>query len=76
VLGHTRVQVMKLLAQQLRPADKVRVTLMCDTTTAWYSGMLPACLAQIYHPSGTTACARACRHTAGTADRDWGRTAD
>jgi NADH dehydrogenase FAD-containing subunit len=43
---------MKLLAQQLRPADRVRVTLICDTTTAWYSGMLPACLAQIYHPSG------------------------
>jgi hypothetical protein len=51
---------MKLLAQQLRPADRVRVTLIGDTTTAWYSGMLPACLAQIYHSSGGTACRVSC----------------
>lgn len=46
------LQVMKQLTQQLKPTDNVRVTLVCDTSVAWYSGMLPGCIAQLYQPSG------------------------
>jgi len=44
------------LARGLLPGDMVKMTLVSDTPRAWYSGMLPACLAHIYQPSELQIC--------------------
>ena len=45
--GHAHVQVLKMLAMQKVLAG-VRTTLISDSSSACYSGMLPGCLAKIY----------------------------
>ncbi len=46
--GHSHVQVVKMLAMN-GPPD-LRVTLISDSSTAFYSGMLPGCIAGLYAP--------------------------
>src|SRR5437868_5103976 len=46
--GHSHVQVVKMLA--MNGAPDLRVTLISDAPTAWYSGMLPGCVAGLYEP--------------------------
>ena len=47
--GHSHVQVMKMFAMK-GPID-VKVTMIADSSTAFYSGMLPGCVAGLYEPS-------------------------
>ena len=46
--GHAHVQVVKMLAMN-GPPD-LRVTLISESPTAFYSGMLPGCVAGLYTP--------------------------
>ena len=46
--GHAHVQVVKMLAMD-GPPD-LRVTLVSEYPTAFYSGMLPGCVAELYQP--------------------------
>jgi selenide,water dikinase len=48
--GHSHVQVLKILASEIHKCEGVRVTLISDNPVAWYSGMLPACIAGLYKP--------------------------
>lgn len=47
--GHTHTQVMRLLGMR-GGIPGVRVTVISDQSTAYYSGMLPGCLAGMYAP--------------------------
>ncbi|MBM3264971.1 MAG: selenide, water dikinase SelD, partial [candidate division Zixibacteria bacterium] len=47
--GHAHVQVVKKIGMGLS-LPGVRVTLIADRPVAWYSGMLPGCLAGLYTP--------------------------
>lgn len=46
--GHSNVQVMVKLASELRKKDGCRMTMISDDRFAYYSGMLPACVANLY----------------------------
>lgn len=46
--GHAHVQVLRMLA--MKPVSGVRVTLISEFSVAFYSGMLPGCLAELYFP--------------------------
>lgn len=46
--GHSNVQVLVKLATELRKRDRCRITLISDYPYAFYSGMLPGCVAQLY----------------------------
>ena len=46
--GHSNVQVMVKLAAELKKQDKCQVTLISDYPFAYYSGMLPGCVANLY----------------------------
>ena len=50
--GHAHVQVIKGLHPRFRPAD-VDVVLIDQNETAFYSGMMPACVAGIYDAKET-----------------------
>lgn len=47
--GHTHVQVVKMLKMK-GFLPKARITMISDASIAYYSGMLPGCLAGLYHP--------------------------
>jgi len=47
--GHTHVQVVKMLTMK-RALPHVRFTIISDESVAYYSGMLPGCLAGLYRP--------------------------
>lgn len=46
--GHANVQVLKLLCNSASPKDRLRLTLISDYPSAYYSGMLPGCIAHLY----------------------------
>jgi selenide,water dikinase len=47
--GHTHVQVVKMITMK-RALPQVRFTLISNESVAYYSGMLPGCLAGLYRP--------------------------
>lgn len=49
--GHAHVQVLETLARRA-PRD-VQLTLVSESSTAYYSGMFPGCLAGLYRPEQT-----------------------
>jgi NADH dehydrogenase FAD-containing subunit len=51
--GHAHVQVIKALNKAARPTN-LRVTLIDTQPAAWYSGMVPGCLAGFYEASECT----------------------
>jgi len=46
--GHANVQVLKILATSLSASERVRITLLSDYDRAFYSGMIPGCVAGLY----------------------------
>jgi selenide,water dikinase len=50
--GHCNVQVMVKLATELKKRDACRITMVSDYPFAYYSGMLPACVAHLYEVEG------------------------
>tara|TARA_B100000029_G_scaffold516037_1_gene626278 strand:+ start:17149 stop:19368 length:2220 start_codon:yes stop_codon:yes gene_type:complete len=63
--GHAHVQVLKMLAMQKVLAG-VRTTLISDSSSVCYSGMLPGCLAKIYRAEEIKIDLRALCQWAGT----------
>jgi selenide,water dikinase len=50
--GHAHAQVIKAFHRLHRPSN-VNVSLVDTQASAWYSGMIPGCVAGIYHPDQT-----------------------
>jgi NADH dehydrogenase FAD-containing subunit len=48
--GHSNVQVLKILATELKKADRIKIILISEYQYAWYSGMMPGAISGLYKP--------------------------